>query len=183
MSNTFEFNLAPSTIESVSFAKSKPKSVNDSGAGVKKIKFVVDVTDEEMLDEVMPLFSGVIDDKTMQRVASEQGQGFEVRSKKKLGMSMIKVHAPGEDESSLKLLMEATNARVGQPRLVIGKEAKQVWLELTIEMAIPKANLAVVDDYFKADVLLSVANAQLDLEDEVKLKVTRTARREVTAEA
>ena len=98
-------------------------------------------------------------------------------------MSTIKVHAPGEDESSLKLLMEASNARVGQPRLVISKEAKQVWLELTIEMAIPKANLAVVDDYFKADVLLSVANTQLDLEDEVKLKVTRTARREVTAEA
>lgn len=175
MSNTFEFNLAPAVIESVSFAKAKPKSVNDDGAGVKKLKFLIDVTDEEMLEAVMPLFSGMIDDHTMQRVAKESGPGFEVRSKKKLGISVVKVHA-SSDNDTVKLLIETPNARVERPKLIIGEAAKQAWLELNVEMAIPKTSLGVIDDYFKADVFISVANAQMDLEDAVKLKTVTVTR-------
>ena len=169
-SNTFEIIKTPARIESITFAKAKPKSANDAGAGVKKLKLWLSVNEKEMMRNIAPLFAGVIDENTAHRVASEGGAGFEVRSKKKLGVSNVVVLDPQGD-----ILFESKMARVERPKLIIGKEGKVCWLVLDVEMGIPKKALAVVDDYFKADVLVSVANAQLDLEDEVKAKVEKSA--------
>jgi hypothetical protein len=115
---------------------------------------------------VVPLFAGVIDEHTAHRVASEDGPGFEVRSKRKMGVSNVKVH-----DTQGVVLFESPIARVERPKFIIGKSAKTAWLVLDVEMAIPKRALSIVDDYFRADVLASIANAQMDLEDEAKAKV------------
>ena len=169
---TFEIVKARCRIESVTFAKAKPRGPNDKGAGVKKLKLWIDAADDELMGHIVPLFAGVIDQHTTHRVASEGGPGFEVRSKRKLGLSNVKVHDPQGE-----VLFDSPTARVERPKLVIGKEGKTAWLVLDVEMAIPKKALSVVDDYFKADVLASVANAQMDLEDQANEKVAKSARR------
>lgn len=165
---TFEITKARCKIESVTFAKAKPKGPNDNGAGVKKLKLWIDAAEDGLMKRIVPLFAGVVDEHTAHRVASEGGPGFEVRSKRKLGLSNVKVHDPQGD-----VLFESPTARVERPKLVIGKEGKTAWLVLDVEMAIPKKALSIVDDYFKADVLASVANAQMDLEDQAAEKVTK----------
>ncbi len=173
-SNTFELNRAPCRIESVTFAKSKPRSVNDEGAGVKKLKLWMDVTRESRMTKVMPLFGGLIESDTDKRVAAAGGAGFEIKSRKRLGVSSVKLLDPQGE-----ILVESPTARIGFPRLSMSKEAKTMWLVLDVEMQIPKAALKTIDDYFRADVLASIANAQLDLEDEADAKVT--AKREEKA--
>jgi|SRR3990172_6726074 len=166
--STFEIVKASCKIESVTFAKAKPKGPSDEGAGVKKLKLWIDASQDGLMKRIVPLFAGVVDEHTAHRVASEGGPGFEVRSKKKLGVSNVKVHDPQGE-----VLFESPIARVERPKLVIGKEAKTAWLVLDVEMAIPRKSLPIVDDYFKADVLASVANAQLDLEDDARDKVQK----------
>lgn len=170
--STFEIVKAGCRIESVTFAKAKPKGPNDSGAGVKKLKLWIDANADGLMKRIVPLFAGVIDEHTAHRVASEGGPGFEVRSKRKLGLSNVKVHDPQGE-----VLFESPTARVERPKIVIGKEGKTAWLVLDVEMAIPKRALSIVDDYFKADVLASVANAQMDIEDQAAEKVEGAAKR------
>lgn len=177
MSSTFEIVKAPARIESVTFARSKPKSDTDSGAAVKRLKLWLDVTDKGAWARVVPLFPGAVDEHTLHRVASEGGPGFDVRSKRKLGASNVRVHDPQGG-----MLFESQTSRVDRPRLVIGKEAKTSWLVLDVEIAIPKGKLSAVDEYFKADVLASVANSQLDLEDEAAAKAKVDGKREALAE-
>lgn len=164
---TFEIVKARCRIESVTFAKAKPKGPSDNGAGVKRLKLWIDAADDELMTHIVPLFAGVVDQHTAHRVASEGGPGFEVRSKRKLGLSNVKVHDPQGE-----VLFDSPTARIERPKLVIGKEGKTAWLVLDVEMAIPKKALSIVDDYFKADVLASVANAQMDLEDQAAEKVS-----------
>jgi hypothetical protein len=163
--NAFEISKAPARIERVTFAKSKPKSANDEGAGVKKITVWVDLSKGGLLKKTAALFSDAIDEATAQRIASAQGAGMEVRSKRKLGVTVVRIHAPDGG-----VLFESAQARVERPKIVFGKEAKSVWLVLVAEMAIAKKAIPILDDYFKADVLVSAAVAQLDLEDEAKAK-------------
>lgn len=178
-SNTFEVTRAPGRIESVTFAKSKPKSDTDNGAGVKKLKLWIDVSSTPLWRATVPLFHGAVDEHTLQRVAKEQGSpGFETRSKKKLGVSNVKVMDPQG-----KILFESPTARIERPRLIIGKEGKTAWLVIGTEIAIPKRVLADLDDYFKADVQVSVANAQMDVEDEVAAKEKAAKAKEKLAKA
>lgn len=172
-----DLQQAPCRIESVTFARSKPKGSTDAGGGVKKLTLWVGVDEAARFAVAAPLFAGAVDEHTLQRVASEGGPGFELRSKKKLGVCVVKVHAP--DGS---VLFESPIAKVERPRLIIGKEATTAWLVLAIEMALPRAALPVVDDYFKADTLLTVTTAQVDIEDEVAAKSAQLAGEPVQVE-
>lgn len=165
-----ELTKAPCSIESVTFARSKPKGANDAGGGVKKLALWVGADEPDMFSRCVSLFAGAIDEHTLQRVAADNGPGFELRSKRKLGVCIVKIHAP--DGS---VLFESPIAKVERPRLVIGKEAKTAWLVLSVEMALPRAALPVVDDYFKADTLLSMAQSQTDLEDAATAKAAQLA--------
>lgn len=166
--NSFDLSKAPGRMERITFAKSKPKSANDEGAGVKKLTVWVDLSKGQLLKKCAPLFSDVIDEHSAQRIASVHGAGMEVRSKRKLGVSNVKIH-----DTEGVVLFESAIARVERPKVVIGKEAKTVWLVLVIEMAIAKKSIPILDDYFKADILVSVAVAQLDLEDEANSKAAQ----------
>lgn len=163
--HSFDLSKAPCRIESITFAKAKPKDQNDQGAGVKKMTLWLNVATDGRFKKVIPLFPGVIDEHTPQRIANEQAAGSELRSKRKLGVAVVKVHNP-EGE----VLFESATARVERPKLVFGQEAKTIWLVLVIEMALPKVAIMALDDYFKADVLCSVGVAQLDIEDAAKDK-------------
>lgn len=163
---TYEITNIPGHIESVTFSKRKPRADSESAVGVKKLTLWLAV--EEHVTEVDALFAGV----DMMLKAQAQGPGMDMRSKAKLGAAAITVrNATGA------VLFSSNTAKGDRPRLVISSEARTAHLVVPVEVAIPRDSLTTLEDYFKADVLVDLANAQADLEDEANAAARRTTRR------
>jgi hypothetical protein len=166
---TFTFTNIPAHIESVTFAKRKPRSDSESAVGVKRLQLWLNVAEKAAQDQVLPLFPGVYPDEQ-----GDGGAGLEARSKRKLGVVKLTVA-----DATGRVLFESSTAKGDRPRLVIGKEATTAWLILPVEVAIPRDGLVTLDDYFKADVVVSVSNAQIDLtaSEEVSAREAKAAKR------
>ncbi len=78
----------------------------------------------------------------------------------------VKVYDPHGE-----LQIEIASSKTEPVKLDFGKEARTAWLIVTTTLALSKKHRAILDDYFKADVLLDLGVSQLDLEDAAKDKV------------
>jgi hypothetical protein len=168
MSSGFEINKVPAKIESLTFAKGKPKSDRDNGVGVKRLTVCLDVHTQVHFKKVTDLFPGILDDMTPKKLAAEENPGFEMRSKRKLGT--CKVSLLGDDGE---VFAESLTARVDRPKLIVEKDAKAAWLYIPIEMAMPKKALGQADDYFKADISFSLVRSMEDIEEVANEKVKK----------
>lgn len=163
---TYNLERIPGHIQSITFAKRKPRSDSESAVGVKRMQLWLAVADEHVasVEALFPFLD-------VQIKAQADGPGCEVRSKRKLGQARVEVR-----NEAGSVLFESSTAKGDRPRIVIEKEARAVWLVVPIEVAIPRDSVGVLDDYFKADVLVWLANAQADLEDEAEARAREEKR-------
>lgn len=154
----FEIDKNPATLSGVAFSERRPKG---AGGGVAtktdKLKLRLDVFDPERHAKVLCFFPG--SDAMAREIAKEETHGCEIRSQRKLGDVLIKVF-----DVTGSLLFEGTGAKGEQPRMYIGERAKTTTMEILVEVALPTEKSRTLKDYYRADVLVSVANAQKEME-------------------
>jgi hypothetical protein len=139
----------------------------DKGGNVKVLRLVGDVTDERFEEALNRRFAGA--SSVMSAMASEEMPAQEVKAKRALGDVNLKVQDPSGNATVVDIIGGTAKA----PVLRISKDAKKAEIVIEVKAAIPKGTLKDLDDYYKAEVLVSLVSAQVDLEDEAKKKASK----------
>lgn len=173
----FELSKIPGQLTGVAFSQRKPKGAG-GGTATKtdKLKFRLDVYDPERMAAVQRFHPG--SDMLAKQISADDAPGQKLSAVRKLGDVNIKVHDIGGS-----LLLEGIGAKGDAPKMTIGDQAKTTTWDLTVEVALPPEKARLLKDYYRADVFVSLANAQVEIEDAKKPpKTTRRGGKKPPAE-
>ncbi len=169
MHSAFKVDKAAGVFASKGLIKRRPPSKDQDGVVLHKLALTIDCFSSDIMSKMHPLFPGA--DASAKAIAAAESQGTVMVAKQKLGVCLVAIR----DFREGNLLFEDPIARGGIPRLVIGDSAKTSHLKVDVEIAIPRAQAGLVVDYFKADILISLAVSQLVIGDQAKADEASTA--------
>lgn len=160
--NGFEIDRGPGTFESKGLIRrQQKKGNNEASPTVHKLRAHVDVFSGDLTQKMLTIFPG--SDQLAKAIAAVEGRKQTIVAGIKLGVVAVTVR----DFAEGNVLFTDPIARGGIPRLIIGEAAKTSHLQVDLEVAIPRDKAGLIVDYFKNDVMISIAQSQLEIADAV----------------
>lgn len=153
----FKIDKAKATLEDWKPAK------NDKGGNVYVLHLVADVTDDRFLDDLVDRWPEV---EMLKALGDAPAR--EWKQKRRLGDVNLKVLDP----AGVAVVVDIIGGKGWAPMLRVSQKAEKVFLDFKVTAAVPKTILKDLNDYYKAEVLVTLVSTNVDLEDEAKKKTT-----------